>query len=78
MAKMIRIVAKKEGFRRAGIAHGTAPAHYPLDRFAKSQLIALKGEPMLVVDEVDVADPAPKTEPAGKGPRVKPEDGGKK
>jgi hypothetical protein len=56
MAKGIRIVAKKDGFRRCGVAHSAAPVIHALDRFDKDQLKALKAEPMLVVDEVDMPD----------------------
>ena len=52
MAQLIRITAKREGFRRAGITHPTTPTEYPLERFAPEQLEALQAEPMLVVDLV--------------------------
>jgi len=55
---MIRIVSKKEGFRRCGIAHSSNPVDYPEDEFTGKQLAALKAEPMLVV--VQVPDPAGK------------------
>lgn len=48
---MIRITAKREGFRRAGVAHcGTRD--WPDGTFAPEQLAALKAEPMLVVEEI--------------------------
>ena len=56
---MITITAKKEGFRRCGIAHPVAPVTYPDDKFTADELAALQAEPMLVV-EVGEADPAGK------------------
>lgn len=55
--KMLRIVAMKDGFRRAGMAHSTAPAEYPLSNFTAEQIKALKAEPLLVVQEFDGPDP---------------------
>lgn len=49
---MIRITSKREGFRRAGVAHPAAPTEYPDDAFSKEQLAALKAEPMLTVEQV--------------------------
>ena len=46
---MITIISKKEGFRRCGIAHSTAPTTYPDDKFTKEELAALQDEPMLTV-----------------------------
>lgn len=46
---MIQIVSKKDGFRRAGVAHPGTPTNYPDDHFDEAQLKALKDEPMLVV-----------------------------
>lgn len=54
MAKKIRIVSKKAGFRRAGIAHPDTATLYDPAAFTPEQLKELKAEPMLVVDEVDV------------------------
>lgn len=55
MRTMIRITAKREGFRRAGMAHFGTRDH-PEGTFTPEQLDALYGDPMLVVDEVDVPD----------------------
>ena len=54
---MIKIIAKKDGFRRAGMAHyGTRT--YPDGRFTAGQLESLKAEPSLVVEEIpDPPDP---------------------
>ncbi|KQC03147.1 MAG: hypothetical protein APR55_07115 [Methanolinea sp. SDB] len=63
---MIRIISKKDGFRRGGVAHPAKPKDYPDDFFDNEQLEALKNEPMLVVQEL--ADPAGEEGPdSGKG-----------
>lgn len=49
---MIRIISKKDGFRRCGIAHSSKPTDYPDDQFSKKELKRLKAEPMLVVQEL--------------------------
>jgi DUF917 family protein len=53
MADHIRIIAKVDGFRRAGIAHSTEARFYPKAQFTAMQLDQLRTEPMLVVDEMD-------------------------
>jgi len=55
MPVMIRITAKRDGFRRAGMAHYGTLDHKE-GTFTDAQLEALYAEPMLVVDEVDVPD----------------------
>jgi len=72
--KIIRIISKKDGFRRAGKAHPAEPMDYPADAFDKDQLAELQAEPMLVVQELDVADPKPAKGKAGNGETG---DGGK-
>lgn len=47
---MIRITAKQDGFRRAGMAHSMSPVDYPYDTFSPEQLESLSAEPMLVVE----------------------------
>ncbi|MCF6267629.1 MAG: HI1506-related protein [Desulfuromusa sp.] len=47
---MIVITAKKDGFRRGGIAHSKEATEYPDGKFTKKQLAALQAEPMLVVE----------------------------
>lgn len=47
---MIRITAKQDGFRRAGMAHTKEPKEYPDNKFTRDQLAALAAEPMLVVE----------------------------
>lgn len=49
---MIEITSKREGFRRAGVAHSTTPTTYPDDAFTKEQLQALRAEEMLTVKVV--------------------------
>lgn len=48
---MIRITAKKDGFRRAGISHA-GTREYADGRFSLEELAALKAEPLLVVEEI--------------------------
>lgn len=49
MGKVIDITAKRDGFRRAGLAHSETTTTYPLSDFTKAQLEQLQNEPMLVV-----------------------------
>jgi len=56
----IKITAKKDGFRRAGMAH-TGAKVYPDDKFTKEQLAALKAEKNLVVEE-NVPEPKPEAD----------------
>ena len=46
----IIIKSKKEGFRRAGIAHSKKATEYPYDYFTDEQLAMLDAEPMLTVE----------------------------
>lgn len=55
---MIIITAKKDGFRRCGIAHSAKRVEYPADAFTSEQLAELQAEPMLVVERVATC-PAP-------------------
>ena len=61
---MIRITAKHDGFRRAGMAHYGTKA-YPEGFFDAGALAALKAEPMLVVEETE--DPASSVSAAAPG-----------
>ncbi|MBL8250979.1 MAG: hypothetical protein JNK31_04875 [Candidatus Competibacter sp.] len=56
---MIRITAKKAGFRRAGITHSATPIVYPDDFFDGERLRALYEEPMLVVETLPDPEPKP-------------------
>ena len=51
--KVIRIVARRDGFRRAGRRHSAEPAFYELDEFTEKQFAALDAEKELIVDVVD-------------------------
>ncbi|MEW6670223.1 MAG: HI1506-related protein [Thermodesulfobacteriota bacterium] len=58
------ISAKKDKFRRCGIAHPEQATTYPDDRFSKKELEILQKEPMLLVqivpdDGVIARTPAP-------------------
>jgi len=61
----IKITAKKQGFRRAGMAHYDTQV-YPDGQFTPEQIKALKAEKNLAVEE-GVADPEPKAEPDNGG-----------
>jgi len=50
---MIRIKAKRNNFRRAGIAHPDKWTEYPDDAFTPEQTAALKAETMLIVQIVE-------------------------
>lgn len=60
---MIRITSKKDGFRRAGVAH-VGTKLWPDGKFTPEQLAVLKAEPNLIVDEVAEEAPAGKAEKA--------------
>jgi len=58
---MIRIISKKDGFRRCGVAHPEKPTDYKDGFFSKEDLERLKNEPMLIIQklpdpELTVAD----------------------
>ena len=63
--KMLRIVSKRDGFRRCGVAHSGQATDYPMDRFSKKDRERLEAEDMLVVHEVEVEGGETKT--AGRG-----------
>ena len=54
---MLRIIAKRAGFRRSGRAHPDTPVDHPAGTFSAAEIAALKAEPMLVV--IDMPDPDP-------------------
>lgn len=62
---MIRIMSKRAGFRRCGIAHPAVPVEYPDDRFTRKELAALTADPMLKVEFLD--DPEPESPGATDG-----------
>lgn len=49
----IVITAKRDGFRRAGIAHSSKPTRYPDDFFSEEQLKAMLKEPQLTLAHVE-------------------------
>lgn len=49
----IVITAKRDGFRRAGIAHSSKPTRYPDDFFSEKQLKAMLKEPQLTLAHVE-------------------------
>ncbi|MCX9056598.1 HI1506-related protein [Citrobacter portucalensis] len=48
----IQITAKRDGFRRCGIAHSETTTTYADEHFTQAQLQELKSEPNLIVIEV--------------------------
>lgn len=65
---MIKIISKKDGFRRCGVAHTEAPTEHADDAFSDDQLETLLKEPMLSVEMVDVKKAAATS---GKGAKPK-------
>lgn len=59
----IRIVSRRDGFRRCGMAHPASPTFHDADRFTMEELDQLRRDPMLIVDLVDgdgrLVEPAP-------------------
>lgn len=58
MVKAIRIIAKVDGTRRAGITH-TGVQDYPLSTFTRAQIDQLRAEPKLVIQDIDLPDGKP-------------------
>ena len=59
---MIKVKAKREGFRRAGVSFPKAGKTYPDDFFSFDQIEQLKAEPNLIVTylpDLSKADPDP-------------------
>ncbi|EBX9480234.1 HI1506-related protein [Salmonella enterica subsp. enterica] len=55
----VQITARRDGFRRLGIAHSASTITYPDGRFTKAEVVILKNDPNLIVTEVaDIADAA--------------------
>jgi hypothetical protein len=61
----LKIISKKDGFRRCGVAHPAAPVIHPDGTFTPDQIAILKAEPMLIVEEIPDEKP-PKN---GQGPK---------
>jgi len=53
MKKILRISAKREGYRRCGVAHAGAATEHAIDAFNEKQIEILKADPMLIVQELD-------------------------
>lgn len=53
---MLLITSKIEGFRRCGVAHSVAPTEWNDDYFSDEQIARLKAEPMLTVEQLQVAN----------------------
>ncbi len=47
----LTITAKRDGFRRCGVAHSDTPVVWPAGTFTEEQIAILKSEPQLVVHE---------------------------
>lgn len=62
----LKITAKRNGFRRAGMAHPDHAVVHPDGTFSAAQVEQLKADPMLVVDEVE--EPAGESLPTKKAP----------
>lgn len=52
--KVLRVIAKRDGFRRASMEFGSVPKNLPLDSLSPVVLTALKSDPMLVAYEIDM------------------------
>lgn len=50
----LRIKAKVKSFRRAGLAFGEEPTTVAVNALRKDQVAALKAEPMLIVEDVEI------------------------
>lgn len=53
--KGLRVTAKAGGFRRAGRAWPGTAVDVPLTDLSKDQIALIRAEPMLVVEDVDIA-----------------------
>jgi len=51
---VLRVVAKREGFRRAGFVFGSQPQDVPLDLLTAAQRAAIERDPMLLATQVEV------------------------
>ena len=58
----LRVVAKRDGFRRAGRRFGAEPTDIPMSELKKAEIEALKGDAGLVVHEVEIEVDAPEGE----------------
>lgn len=68
----IQITARRDGFRRCGMAHSEKTQTYPDGHFTAEQLKELEGEPQLIVVRIDDGKPAvDATDDALKGAQAK-------
>lgn len=59
----VRIIARREGWRRCGMAHSIAPTIHDAGRFTEEEVEALVADPQLIVDVAPEGYEVPK-EPA--------------
>jgi len=52
--KVLRVAAKREGFRRAGLVFGSLARDVPVDALTDAQRAAIIGDPMLLATEIEV------------------------
>lgn len=67
MSEVLRITAKRDGFRRSGIAHPATPTDHPIGRFTEAQIAALEAEPQLVVQRIVLDAPPGSGREPGRG-----------
>ena len=49
---VVRISARRDGFRRCGVAHSKAPRDWPAGSFTADELEVLRAEPNLSVEDI--------------------------
>lgn len=59
---LIKITAKKHGFRRCGVAHTATPVIYQDGFFSQQEIDILKAEPALLVEIVEEPSVSPDTD----------------
>ncbi|QNT25364.1 hypothetical protein [Ralstonia solanacearum] len=52
--KVLRVIGKREGFRRAGLEFGAVPKNIPLEALSADAREAIQSDPMLVAYPVDM------------------------
>lgn len=62
----IQITARRDGFRRLGIAHSASTVTYPDDRFSEAEMIILESDPNLIVLRTDGTQTSGNTEELAK------------
>jgi hypothetical protein len=56
--KGIRVLARRENFRRAGRVFGSQPTDIPVADLKRGELERLRADPSLLVVDVEIAAPA--------------------